>query len=86
LRGWIRSVANKKGDFGVGLRKEAALTCEPAVSARDREERENGRSRMMTGLRQFGPRRGGETGRALFTAREGRAADQEEAGKKAGGS
>jgi hypothetical protein len=62
-------MAKKEGDVSVGLRRKAALTCGPAVSARDREERGNATLTGMLGLwladaAQDGAGKGG-VGRAM---------------------
>jgi hypothetical protein len=53
-------VANKEGDFGVGLRKEAALTCEPAVSVT--EEADAG-ARVRSGPAAAWPKAAGNEAR-----------------------
>jgi hypothetical protein len=74
------SVIVWKERFGVGVRKEAALTRGAVMSATGRRTP----ARTRVGPAVAWPIAGGETGRTNSSARESRAA-QKEAGKEAGG-
>jgi hypothetical protein len=64
IEGGIRSVMILEGVIANGLRKEAALTHGPVMSAKRREERGNTTLACDLGRRRLGPKRGGErTGR-----------------------